>query len=152
MNFPEEYSIALTEHEIERHFPNLSLDNFKFTSLQTDEYNCVAWVIDKDDDWIQFYYDNGNNDVRVSRYIEYFNSLGFTISNNPNLQEGVIKIAVYSDDSNEFKHVARQLPNGKWTSKLGDWEDIEHETAEVLLGKSYGSRLTIMERKQNHTV
>jgi hypothetical protein len=24
-------------------------------------------------------------------------------------------------------HIARQLPNGRWTSKLGRWEDIEHD-------------------------
>ncbi|MCY7407984.1 MAG: hypothetical protein LH631_11575, partial [Alkalinema sp. CAN_BIN05] len=36
------------------------------------------------------------------------------------------------------QHVARQLPNGLWTSKLGRLEDIEHEL-DGLSGDLYGT-------------
>ncbi len=42
------------------------------------------------------------------------------------------KLALYADSMGDVTHVARQLPNGNWTSKLGALEDIEHKTAEAL--------------------
>ena len=62
MNFPEGYLSGLTITRLQRHFPNLILgQNFKFTSLKTDDYNCVAWSTEIDDEWIQFPYDEQNN-------------------------------------------------------------------------------------------
>lgn len=42
-------------------------------------------------------------------------------------------------------HAARQLENGKWTSKLGQLEDIEHEL-DGLVGDKYGIVVTILRR------
>ena len=42
-------------------------------------------------------------------------------------------------------HATRQLPNGKWTSKLGDWEDISHEL-EGIEGEKYGNIYQILKR------
>ncbi len=42
------------------------------------------------------------------------------------------KIAIYVDTDGVPTHAARQLPDGSWTSKLGDWEDIQHQTLEAL--------------------
>jgi len=50
------------------------------------------------------------------------------------------------DDSQEFRHVAAQLPGGRWTSKLGDWEDIEHVSLDVLRGPIYGTHYILMKR------
>lgn len=41
-----------------------------------------------------------------------------------------------------------ELPNGKWTSKLGRWEDIEHEI-EGLMGEMYGDVKQILKRPIN---
>jgi hypothetical protein len=43
------------------------------------------------------------------------------------------------------KHAARQLANGRWTSKLGELEDIEH-TLNGLDGIWYGSVMLILKR------
>ena len=43
------------------------------------------------------------------------------------LQDGYEKIAIYALDG-EPTHAARQLDTGRWTSKLGKHEDIEHDT------------------------
>ena len=44
------------------------------------------------------------------------------------MEAGFEKIAFYAAPDDTPTHVARQLPNGRWTSKLGSWEDIEHAT------------------------
>ena len=45
-----------------------------------------------------------------------------------------------------YTHVARQLPGGKWTSKLGKGEDIEHDTPDDVAGGIYGEVMQIMKR------
>jgi len=146
MIFPQNYIYALDDKQIHNHFPNLKKgENFTFTSLQTEDYNCVAWACDVDDEWIQFY-EERKLVINVDRYIQHFSNLGYTITENRALVAGVQKIAIYKDNEGNFKHVAKQLPSGKWTSKLGDWEDIEHDSPEALLGRSYGTQLIFMEK------
>src|SRR5258708_6988096 len=62
--------------------------------------------------------------------------------------EGFEKIALYSNAQGEFTHAARQKEDGIWTSKLGDWEDIEHRTLSGLSGNApaYGSVAKILKR------
>ena len=45
----------------------------------------------------------------------------------------------------EPKHAARQLPSGRWTSKLGFLEDIEHALHD-LEGTEYGAVVLVMKR------
>ena len=51
------------------------------------------------------------------------------------------KIAIYLNSSNSPTHVARQLLDGRWTSKLGSYEDIEHSRLAGLEGldPAYGA-------------
>jgi hypothetical protein len=42
-------------------------------------------------------------------------------------------------------HAARQLLSGKWTSKLGRWQDVEHEL-EGLVCDRYGTVKQVMKR------
>ena len=57
-------------------------------------------------------------------------------------QIGVRKVVLYAD-GNEWTHAARQLPSGRWTSKLGDYEDIEHDTLDGF-EEHYGRRRYLM--------
>jgi hypothetical protein len=59
---------------------------------------------------------------------------------------GFEKIAIYVLDEKP-QHAARQLPNGKWTSKLGQYEDIEHNALEGLEGSIYGYVACVMKRR-----
>jgi hypothetical protein len=43
------------------------------------------------------------------------------------------------------KHACRQLPSGRWASKLGPSEDIEHALYD-LTGTAYGKVALIMKR------
>lgn len=56
------------------------------------------------------------------------------------------KIAIYVDDSGDPSHAARQTSSGKWTSKIGELEDIEHGSLSDLEGEAYGTVAQIMKR------
>jgi hypothetical protein len=55
------------------------------------------------------------------------------------------KVALYATDEGPA-HAARQLSNGRWTSKLGRDEDIEHEL-EGLAGSHYGAVVQFLQRQ-----
>ena len=61
------------------------------------------------------------------------------------LEAGFEKIALFVDNRDTPRHAARQLPNGRWTSKLGELEDIEHGLHD-LEGAEYGSVVAVMRR------
>jgi hypothetical protein len=151
MDFPPNYRLYLNNAAIKYHFPNLRKGgNFILTSLNTDQYNCISWALGITNRRTQLYDHLGNGIVDAAEYIKLFNRHGFILTKNRDFEKNKTKIAVYiSGDTvnKEFKHVARLLSNSKWTSKLGDWEDIEHDTPEALIGKSYGEEIIIMERQ-----
>ncbi|HEV3083903.1 MAG TPA: hypothetical protein VGY66_29240 [Gemmataceae bacterium] len=64
----------------------------------------------------------------------------------PELESGFEKIAVYALASGAPTHAARQLPSGAWLSKLGDLQDIEHQTLEALEGRDYGKAVRFLRR------
>jgi len=62
------------------------------------------------------------------------------------MEEGFEKIALYTFGG-EPTHAAKQLPDGRWKSKLGDWEDIEHNTVKAVEDDSmYGEAVQYMKR------
>jgi hypothetical protein len=64
------------------------------------------------------------------------------------LEVGQQRIALYATANGVPSHAARQLPDGRWTSKLGRWEDIEHRLP-ALEGESYGAVVQIMKRSMS---
>ena len=84
-------------------------------------------------------------EVSTEAFIKAYETLGFSICEDENLEDNVEKLAIYVTADGTPQHVARQLPNGFWTSKLGRLEDIEHELS-GLDGKLYGTAQTFMAR------
>ena len=80
---------------------------------------------------------------------EAYKSLGYEACESADLEEGYEKIAIFADEYDNPKHAARQLANGMWTSKCGDYEDIQHEL-EGLEGDKYGSVSCVMKRPREH--
>ena len=80
----------------------------------------------------------------VSAFQEAFQSLGFVICPDEDLEVVFEKIALFADDLGP-QHAARQLPNGRWTSKLGELEDIDHGLRD-LEGAEYGKVVLVMRR------
>ena len=78
--------------------------------------------------------------------MKMFESRGFLPCDTGQHEPGFDKIALYGRDG-EFLHVALQLPTGRWTSKLGSLEDIEHDTLAALEGNVYGMVTCFMKRE-----
>lgn len=82
-------------------------------------------------------------------FIEAFASLGYETCGDGEVEDGYQKIAIYALRDRPT-HAAVQLTDGRWTSKLGDWEDIAHVTehdVEGISDDSYGSVHTCMRRR-----
>jgi hypothetical protein len=155
---PEKGVLPIGDRRIEEQFANLGATQYDVTSSETCAYNCVAWAVGECDRWWDpdplgagYYSPDGiPHKGDLAAYVELFKSRGYTPCESREPEEGVGKIAIYGDPGRcEFKHVARQLENGKWTSKLGTWEDIEHmlEGLEGDRGRGYGCVLVVMRRR-----
>jgi hypothetical protein len=88
--------------------------------------------------------DNG-----LSAFVATFNILGYKQCADGSLEEGCEKVAIYQSSSGEITHMARQLRSGRWTSKLGGLEDIEHASPAELEGREYGDVVQYMRRVVN---
>lgn len=127
------------------HFPRLTPEKFNKTSDATLEYNCLAWALHDtkrrwDPDSKQDYWpsDAPQNALMVT-LIGILKRRGFELCPTGQLENGFEKIAIYSASGGvEWDHVARQLPNGLWTSKIGHCMDISHGDLESLTESQYG--------------
>jgi hypothetical protein len=133
------------EHDkLKRLFSGLSDDNFGITSQNTTSYNCLAWAVEIDT--VRIDPGGGKWPATVPRsetieaLIDAYKTYGFEECADGEPEKGYAKIALYAHPmTNRATHAARQLKNGKWTSKLGDLQDIRHDAPEALNGKDYGS-------------
>jgi hypothetical protein len=142
---------------IDRWFPDLAAAGYEPQSVQTADYNCIAWAAGEDhrrwDPAPGYYWPAGvERDDRIETLVRVFELLGYKRLEHhdalaKSLEIGVRKVAIYADvHADSWTHAARQLPNGKWTSKLGDFEDVEHDTPEGLVGSFYMNLACIMKR------
>lgn len=124
-------------------FPAIGSAGYKITSGIAERYNCIAWAAGDDQQWWEaaegagYYWPEGVlDDGSAKALIQLYERLGYEqCGNDGALVAGIEKIAVYADESG-YTHASLQLEDGRWASKLGPYEDIEHETAECLCGKS----------------
>lgn len=137
------------------HFPNLTYGkdaNHKVTSPKTTRYNCIAWATgDIERRWwpgyIDYYWPPGiSEEEEISSFVEAFELLGYSLCADGSLEDGFEKVAIYALGNSAPTHAARQLRNGKWTSKMGDFHDIEHELHENVNGPKYGKARCFMRR------
>ncbi len=145
--------IARVKVWIERDFPNLLTTGYEITSPDTIDYNCIAWAAEDNERWwwpdsqnIDYWPTGVPREVTINAFMQAYQTIGYQVCDRPNLEPGFQKIAIYADSAGKPTHCARQLPNGKWTSKLGQDEDIQHETLEGLTGESYGNVACIMRK------
>lgn len=131
-------------------FPRVTPHNCRCTSPATDDYNCIAWAYGRDDVWCQpgFFWPIPRQEDTIEAYKELFLSIGYRCCENASYEKGFQKIALYIKDGCPT-HAARQLPTGKWTSKLGHNIDIEHDCPEVLNESDYGVASIFMIRENN---
>ena len=88
-------------------------------------------------------------DYGLAAYVAAFDMLGYEQCADDSLEEGFEKVAIYESLSGYVVHMARQLRSGRWTSKLGGLEDIEHASPAELEGREYGDVVQYMRRVVN---
>ncbi len=140
----------------EKYFPNLTPDNYRVSSDESEDYNCIAhaygtaevcyWPpvegVGEGYSWPQ--------DLPVEEtpeaFVAFFARGGYAECETLNLEEGYEKVALYAD-RDVITHAAIQLPTGHWSSKLGvKWEDIDHDTPQGVESIDYGQIARILRR------
>lgn len=89
---------------------------------------------------------NAPSNMKFSSFIVAAAEFGYAQCDSGDLEDGIEKIAFYGL-AEYVDHAARQLPDGRWTSKLGlEHDDIEHDTADCISGGEYGPILGFFSR------
>jgi hypothetical protein len=115
----------------------------------------VAWAAEDTGRWwwpdplqIGYWPETVPRSATLAAFEVAFSLLGYTVCTTPDYEAGYEKVAIYSLRDGTLTHVARQLRNGKWTSKLGSSVDIRHDTLERLHGEKYGEAVHFLKRQR----
>lgn len=145
---------------------NLVDGSYERTSAPTGQYNCIAhaaydcrlnwWPIAAGFAENDRYWPKGAPPRRTIRaFTKAFQLQGFELCEDGELEPGFEKVVLYVSDKataedplNAPTHMARQLPCGKWTSKLGAHIDIAHDNPDRLVGPKYGRIELFLKRRR----
>lgn len=138
---------------LESSFPNLQSSTYSVESKQTAEYNCIAWAAGENHRWwgparspFAYWPSELPPIATLDNFVRAFQTLGYEPTNSEGLESEYEKVAIYIDDNGVPTHMSRQRSSGIWTSKLGEAEDIDHETPYALEGAIYGRVAQILKR------
>jgi hypothetical protein len=135
--------------------PNLDTNNHVVTSPLSRRYNCIGWAAGSITQWwwpIGRYYwpPNAPREETVEAFIHAYGTIGYIECENGSLEPGFEKIAIYAVQETGGgltpTHAAKQMSNGRWTSKIGPLEDIEHATLENVNCRIYGEAVAYLKR------
>ena len=135
-------------------FPNLTNKNHSIASKVTDNYNCIAWSLGVNDRWMwprdlnSFWPSVVAEEDELEAVIQLYLDRGYEKCGSSELEEEYKKVAIYVKEDKP-SHAALQLGSGRWTSKLGSLQDIEHDTLEVLEGESYGKAIILLKKHRD---
>jgi hypothetical protein len=137
-------------------FPLLNITNYRITSPPNRSYNCIAWAAGEDNRWwwpdaalANYWPDGIPRQATVDAFVQAYQTIGYLVCTDGFLEKGMEKIAIYSKNGVPT-HAARQLRSGRWTSKLGNADDIEHNAAGGVEGNAYG-RIAIYLSRRSRT-
>lgn len=143
LNGEDATAISKTSAGLEEGIPNLAREGYEITSNPADVPNCIGWALR---DYAGFWdpdaavmrvagyrwLPNGPYDWEVSTVAKIFEMHNYSDCDmDDSLEPGFEKIAIYVNHEQDI-HVARQLASGKWTSKLGVKEDLDHNSLKAL--------------------
>jgi hypothetical protein len=134
-------------------FPGLRGTTWRVTSPAQERYNCIAWAAGVTDAWwwpvgdpAWSTWPEGAPPLEtIAAFRDAFAKLGYEVSADGEREAGQEKVAVFADPDGCPTHAARQLSDGRWTSKLGRREDIEHGLRD-LEGVEYGAVVLFLKR------
>jgi hypothetical protein len=137
-------------------FSGLQPGTFEKIGEPSADYNCFAWAAgDMTRRWEPFeaddcYWPDGVAvELTLESFIQAYATVGYRSCESARIERQHEKIAIYMKDGVP-SHAAKQTPNGRWTSKLGDYELIEHDFL-ALEGErehEYGRVVQLMRRKR----
>jgi hypothetical protein len=144
--------MAVNEHL----FPDLVRTGYQVTSPPDPVYNCIAHAAGVTDAWwwpdpdgFDYWPPGIPREQTLAAFIDAFATVGCAPCADDTREAGWEKIAIYSTDEGPV-HAARQLATGKWTSKLGPDDDIEH-TLVGLRSNHYGEVVQFLRRPASPT-
>jgi len=152
--------------ELESFLENLGEDGYNRENVSPPtfgiiRYNCIAWAAgentrpwwpSKEDPYYYYWPPHLPREEyereTLENFLRAFEWIGYSRCADPAHKVGIEKVAIFVNDSQFPKHAARQLPSGAWTSKCGDYEDIEHFSLDSVAGSLYGKAVAFLERKR----
>jgi hypothetical protein len=137
-------------------FPGLRGTDCRVTSPADRRYNCIAWAAgdtrrwwwpDPPPDDEGYHWPPGvSNEETLAAFVAAFVALGYEPCTDEGQEAGWEKVALYATADGAPAHAARQLSGGRWSSKLGRGQDIEHDLR-ALEGADYGKVVQILRRR-----
>lgn len=141
---------------IEQLFPGLRGTNFQITSPRDRRYNCVAWAANDQHRWwwpgeppFSFWPAGLEREESVPNFVAAFGTLGYEVCASGEHDSSLEKVAIFTSSDGVPTHMARQLANGTWTSKLGGLEDISHVDVNGVAGDDYGDVVVFLARPRS---
>lgn len=136
--------------QIRRRFPKLAVEGFEVTSVPDRRYNCISWAVGEKERWSWpadcFYWPTGvERNASLSAFAAFFARCGYIPCDSRDPEVECEKVALYVGRDYLVLHAARQLQDGRWTSKLGSSFDIAHSLT-GLEGPEYGFVAQILKR------
>ncbi len=132
------------------------------TSPFTPDYNCIAYAAkDMTQPWwpvpewmmqlpgARYYYWPVERiyPPTVENFYRAFATEGFQPCKTGKHEHGYEKVAIYVVTGDEPKHMARELGDGIWYSKLGDFQDIRHYVFDAVENAGYGQAKYFMRKR-----
>jgi hypothetical protein len=145
--------------ELEAVWNNLQSEGYEVRSPKTPltdfncvHYNCIAFAAGTDTEWWEpdiggfSVWPIPTREYTVQCYQDAYKFIGYEDCDSSEVEEGFEKIVLYVLKG-EPTHAAKQLPDGRWKSKLGPEEDIIHNTVTALEDTdNYGKAVHYMKR------
>ncbi len=124
--------MGMNGNHLETLFPGLRGSGHQITSPPCDGYNCIAWAAGPANThgWWWPFGDPAKTywppqvprEETLDAFRQLFALLQYSVCDDDALEPGYEKVALFADDLGVPLHAARQLPDGRWTSKLGAWK------------------------------
>ena len=130
-------------------FPSLTRSCIEVTSPRDPRYNCVAWAAGESFRWwwpdaleTCYWPPEVPREESLEAFVRAFGTLGYETCADGSLDSAYEKLAIFAS-RRVPTHVARQLADGNWTSKLGKSVDLSH-FIDGLDGEVYGAVVQFM--------
>jgi hypothetical protein len=146
---------------LSRH-PSLKRSGFRPSSPYDANYNCIALAAGETHQpwwpgqYPDYHWPDPDADESIETFVEAFENMGFVTCDNSAPEYGFQKVALYAvthpDGWKQPRHMAVQLRDGEWKSKLGKDKDIIHKRLahledNTLHSWSYGKVVVILKKQ-----